>query len=66
LGYRQHGGVTLEVTDLSQDGDLVEAAHLEALSIAQADPELKRADHRLLADECLMRFGAYFQEVERV
>lgn len=66
LGYRQHGGVTLKVTDLAQDADLVEAAHVEAQRIAECDPELTRPAHRLLADECLMRFGAYFQEVERV
>jgi len=65
LGYRQHGGVTLSVSDLAGDADLVEAAHAEATRIADADPDLAEAAHRLLAVECVARYGAYFEEMER-
>ena len=65
LGYRQHGGVTLSVCDLAADADLVEAAHEAALAIADADPELAERDHQLLAVECVARYGAYFEEMER-
>ena len=63
LGYRQHGGVTLSICDLSQDADLIEAAHQDAREIAQDDPRLTKADHVPLAHECVDRFGAYFEEV---
>lgn len=65
LGYRQHGGVSLRISDLANDADLVEYAHADALEIAAEDPDLTRADHRALALECQDRFGAYFTEVER-
>ena len=63
LGYRQHGGVTLRVCDLANDGDLVLAAHEDARAIVAADPELAAAEHQALAFECRDRFGAYFEEV---
>lgn len=65
LGYRQHGGVSLQISDLAADGDLVEWAHLDALALADHDPALAQADHRALALEMRDRFGAYFEEVER-
>lgn len=65
LGYRQHGGVSLEISDLATDADLVEWAHVDALRISDEDPSLSMANHRLLALEVLDRFGAYFEEVER-
>lgn len=65
LGFRQHGGVSLSISDLSADGDLVQWAHEDALAIASADPELRQPEHRPLAFECVDRFGAYFAEVER-
>jgi ATP-dependent DNA helicase RecG len=65
LGYRQHGGVTLTICDLASDADLVEAAHKDAQSIAESDPALEEALHRMLAVECTERFGAYCEEMER-
>jgi ATP-dependent DNA helicase RecG len=65
LGYRQHGGVSLRVCDLNADADLVEAAHDEARQIADEDPRLEHPLHACLAQECVERYGAYFEEVER-
>jgi ATP-dependent DNA helicase RecG len=65
LGYRQHGGVSLQICDLAEDADLVEWAHIDALSLADRDPALAAPAHRTLALEMRDRFGAYFEEVER-
>ena len=65
LGYRQSGGVTLRISDLEADSDLVERAHADARGIVEADPDLSRAEHRALAIETRDRFGAYFEELER-
>jgi ATP-dependent DNA helicase RecG len=64
LGYRQHGGAVLRISDLDGDADLVEWAHKDALRIASTDPELSLAEHQPLAFEVRDRFGAYFEEVE--
>jgi ATP-dependent DNA helicase RecG len=63
LGYRQHGGVTLELVDLAADGDLVGAAHDDAVAILEADPALSAPTHRPAAYEVRDRFGVYFEEV---
>lgn len=65
LGYRQHGGVSLSISDLSEDADLVEWAHEDARAIAEGDPSLSDVAHRPLALEVRDRFGIYFEEVER-
>ncbi len=65
LGYRQSGGVSLEVSDLEADRDLVEWAHADAREIADADPRLSAPAHRAMALEVRDRFGAYFEELER-
>ena len=65
LGYRQSGGVSLEISDLDADRDLVEAAHADARAIAEDDPRLAAPAHRALALEVRDRFGAYFDELER-
>lgn len=65
LGYRQSGGVSLEVSDLDADRDLVEWAHDDAREIADDDPRLAAPAHRALALEVRDRFGAYFEELER-
>ena len=65
LGYRQSGGVSLEVCDLEADRDLVEWAHADAREVANADPRLAAPAHRALAIEVRDRFGAYFEELER-
>ena len=65
LGYRQHGGVTLRISDLEADRDLVEAAHADARAIADDDPRLAAPAHRAMALEVRDRFGAYFEELDR-
>lgn len=65
LGYRQSGGVSLEVSDLDADRDLVEWAHADARELVDADPRLAAPVHRALALEVRDRFGAYFEELER-
>ncbi|WP_455136949.1 ATP-dependent DNA helicase RecG [Thermophilibacter sp.] len=65
LGYRQSGGVSLEVCDLEADRDLVELAHADARDIAAEDPSLAAPAHRALALEVRDRFGAYFEELDR-
>lgn len=65
LGYRQHGGVTLKISDLEADRDLVEAAHADARALADDDPRLSAPAHRALAIEVRDRFGAYFEELEQ-
>ncbi len=65
LGYRQHGGVSLKVSDLVADADLVQAAHDDALRIVERDPSLRSATLVPLSYEVTDRFGAYFEEVER-
>ena len=66
LGYRQSGGVSLEVCDLEVDRDLVELAHADARDIAAEDPSLSAPAHRAMALEVRDRFGAYFEELDRV
>ncbi|WP_240307419.1 ATP-dependent DNA helicase RecG [Thermophilibacter mediterraneus] len=65
LGYRQSGGVSLEISDLEADADLVELAHADARAIAADDPRLAAPAHRAMAIEVRDRFGAYFEELER-
>ncbi len=65
LGYRQHGGITLQVCDLDSDKDLVEAAHTDARIIEKDDPTLSSAMYASLAIECRDRYGAYFEEMDR-
>lgn len=66
LGYRQHGGMSLRICDLEADADLVEAAHEEARAIAEEDPTLSSPVYACLGTECVDRYGAYFEEMERV
>ena len=55
--------MTLRVCDLASDGDLVEAAHVDARAICDVDPGLVHPLYAPLARECRDRFGAYFEEV---
>lgn len=66
LGYRQHGGMNLQLSDLASDQDLIGWAHEDALALMQADPKLQLPEHAPLAIELRDRFGVYFEEVERV
>ena len=65
LGYRQHGGASLKVVDLSSDGALVDAAWADARAIVSDDPELTDPAHVMLAHEVRERFGIYFEEAGR-
>ena len=65
LGYRQHGGASLKIVDLAEDGDLVQAAYDDAREIANEDEALAGPLYRPLALEVRDRFGAYFEEVGR-
>ncbi len=65
LGYRQSGASVLRVCDLAADADLVEAAHADAREVAEADPGLRRCEHRSMALEVIERYGTYFKELER-
>ena len=65
LGYRQHGGITLRVSDLAADEDLVVAAHEDAQEIFAKDPSLASPGFRPMALEARDRFGAYFEELDR-
>ena len=64
LGYRQHGGVSLQVVDLVEDVDLIEAAHEDARELQQSDPDLTLPANRALAQEVRDRYSAYFDEIE--
>ena len=66
LGYRQSGGVSLAVSDLAQDADLVEWAHADAEQIFERDAALVSPALRPLAHEVRDRFGIYFEEAERL
>lgn len=65
LGLRQHGGVSLRLVDLAEDGDLVAWAHEDAERIVAKDATLSSDELRPLAMEVRDRFGAYFEEVLR-
>ena len=65
LGYRQHGGITLRVSDLAADEDLVVAAHEDAQEIFAKDPSLASPGLRPMALEARDRFGAYFEELDK-
>jgi len=64
LGYRQHGGASLQVVDLAEDVDLIEAAHEDARELQQSDPDLTLPANRALAQEVRDRYSAYFDEIE--
>ena len=66
LGYRQHGGATLKLVDLSSDGPLIDAAWADARAIVADDPGLDHPEHALLAHEVRARFGIYFEEAGRL
>lgn len=65
LGYRQSGGVTLRVTDLAVDEDLIKWAHDDARELVEEDPTLSGATTVPLALESKALFGAYFEETGR-
>ena len=62
LGYRQSGAATLALVDLAEDGDLVEAAHGDALALLEASPDLSAPVLGPLAHEVEERFTLYFKD----
>jgi ATP-dependent DNA helicase RecG len=58
VGTRQSGFVQYRVACLPDDAQLLERARARAEAIIAADPELKSAEHALLGDALLRRFGA--------
>ena len=47
-GTKQSGGVPLRFTDLSTDGDLIEAARRPALDLIHRDPDMTKKEHEPL------------------
>jgi ATP-dependent DNA helicase RecG len=57
LGTRQHGLPELRIGSLVDDFALLEQARADAFEIVQADPELKRPEHRALWPALRRLFG---------
>lgn len=64
LGYRQHGGMSLKLTNLERDQDLIAWAHDDARHLLAQDPTLSGRSMRPLALEVHDRFATYFMEVD--
>jgi ATP-dependent DNA helicase RecG len=58
VGTRQSGFAQYRVACLPDDAQLLERARARAEAIITADPELSGAEHALLGDALLRRFGA--------
>jgi ATP-dependent DNA helicase RecG len=65
-GLRQHGLTDLRVADLLKDHAWLERARQDAGELLAADPDLRRADHRALAQALARRFGSAKAENARV
>lgn len=63
LGLRQHGGVTLRFVDLDADGELIEAAHDDAVELLRYAPTLSARPTLPLRHEVIRRYGDVFREV---
>lgn len=61
LGIRQSGGVTLKITDLIEDAELIEQAHRDAQELVAKDPSLSSTLNKPFGHEVTGRFGAYFE-----
>ena len=57
LGNRQHGASSLKLVNIARDSALIEAAHEDAQSILDSDPELERPEHLLLSREIRQTFS---------
>ncbi|MEE9295266.1 MAG: ATP-dependent DNA helicase RecG [Phycisphaerae bacterium] len=64
LGKRQHGLPRFRAADLVQDMDLLEMARDDAASICARDPWLRAAEHRLLREALVRRFGELMQWID--
>jgi ATP-dependent DNA helicase RecG len=58
FGALQHGASVLRLVDVTRDAGLVQAAHAEAASLLDADPELAAPEHLALAAELEVFFEA--------
>src|SRR5437660_827658 len=58
VGTRQHGIAQFKVAELPRDAELLEGARFQAERITGVDPELKLAEHQLLADALADAYGA--------
>lgn len=56
LGNRQHGASALKLVNIARDGKVIEAAHADARTLLQEDPNLERPEHRALAREARLTF----------
>jgi ATP-dependent DNA helicase RecG len=58
LGTRQHGLPTLRVARLPEDADLLERTRKRAFEALDADPALESAEHALMREAAIARFGS--------
>ena len=58
LGNRQSGASGLKLVNIVRDGAIIEAAHNDARAMLDADPGLREPEHRALAREARIVFGA--------
>lgn len=60
FGTHQHGLPTFKLADLTRDMQLLQTAQQMSKSIIESDPQLKRADHRIMREltQRLMQRGA--------
>ena len=60
FGTHQHGLPAFKLADLTRDMQLLQTAQLMSKSIIESDPQLKRADHRIMREltQRLMQRGA--------
>ena len=63
LGLRQSGGVTLRFVDLDADGDLIEAAHADAVALLGYARSLAATATLPVRHEVIERYGDVFKEV---
>ena len=61
VGTRQSGMAQFRVAELPRDAELLERARARAERIDEEDPDLSAAEHALLADVLVTRFGSEVQ-----
>ncbi len=57
LGTRQSGMPDFRVANILRDASLLEQARSSAFQLLEADPELVQAEHKLVYDELIRRWG---------
>lgn len=61
LGTRQAGMPDFRVANILRDGNILEQARRAAFDLLENDPEFSAAEHALLKDELLRRWGRRFE-----